>query len=96
MKAAGHGKLITIEIDEERAKRAQANFEKAGLADVVEVRVGDARMLTGEIEGPVDFLFIDCNYSNYATCFQGIERQFAPDAVVVADDVGIGADGMKG
>jgi predicted O-methyltransferase YrrM len=95
LKAAGKGKLITIEIDEERAKQAKANFEKAGLADVVEVRIGDARKLAGEIEGPVDFLFIDCNYSNYAPCFQGIEEQLAPGAVVVADNVGIGAAGMK-
>jgi predicted O-methyltransferase YrrM len=95
LKAAGRGKLITIEIDHERAKTAKANFEKAGLADVVEVRVGDARKLAGEVEGPVDFVFIDCNYSNYHPCFQGIEEQLAPGAVVVADNVGIGAAGMK-
>jgi predicted O-methyltransferase YrrM len=95
LKAAGHGKLITIEIDEDRVKQARANFEKAGLADVVEVRQGDARELAGKVEGPVDFLFIDCNYSNYHPCFQAIEKQLAPGAVVVADNVGIGASGMK-
>ena len=64
LKAAGQGKLITIEIDADRVKQARVNFEKAGLADVVEVRQGDARELAGKVEGPVDFLFIDCNYSN--------------------------------
>lgn len=95
LKSAGRGRLITIEIDPGRAKQAQANFEKAGLADVVEVRVGDARKLTSKIEGPVDFLFIDCNYSNYYPCLRGIEERLAPRAVVVADNVGIGAAGMK-
>ena len=95
LKASGQGKLITIEIDEDRVKQARANFEKAGLADVVEVRVGDARELVGKIKDPVDFLFIDCNYSNYHPCFQGAEKQLAPGAVVVADNVGIGASGMK-
>ena len=95
LKAAGQGKLITIEIDEERAKTAKAHFEKAGLVDVVEVRVGDARELVTKIEGPVDFLFIDCNYSNYHPCLVGIEKQLAPGAVVVADNVGIGASGMQ-
>jgi len=95
LKAAGRGKLITIEIDEDRAKQAKANFEKAGLADVIEVRVGDARQLTSEIKGPVDFLFIDCNFSNYGPCFRGIEKQLAPGAVIVADNVGVGAAAMK-
>lgn len=95
LKAAGRGKLITLEIDEDRVKTARANFEKAGLADVVEVRLGDARKLAGQIEEPVDFLFIDCNYSNYHPCFQAIEKRLAPGAVVAADNVGIGAAGMK-
>ena len=77
------------------AAGARANFEKAGLADVVEVRLGDARQLVGKVKDPVDFLFIDCNYSNYHPCFQGVEKQLAPGAVVVADNVGIGASGMK-
>ena len=95
LKAAGHGKLITIEIDEDRAKQAQANFDRAGLADVVEVRVGDARKLVGEIKQPVDFLFIDCNFSNYGPCFAGVEDRLDPGAVVVADNVGVGALAMK-
>jgi len=95
LKAAGSGRLITIEIDEDRAARARANFAKAGLADVVEVRVADARQMTGKIEGPVDFLFIDCNYSNYYPCLRGVEERLAPGAVVVADNVGMGASGMK-
>ncbi len=95
LKAAGRGQLITIEIDEDRAKHAQANFEKAGLADVVEVRVGDARKLVREIKSVVDFLFIDCNFSNYGPCFVGIEDKLEAGAVVVADNVGVGASSMK-
>ncbi len=95
LKAAGKGKLITIEIDPGRVKQAKANFDKAGLSDVVEVRTGDARKLCSEIRQTVDFLFIDCNFSNYHPCFTGIEGNLAPDAVVVADNVGIGASSMK-
>ncbi len=95
LKAAGRGKLITIEIDEDRAKQAQANIARAGLVDVVQMRVGDARKLVGEIEEPVDFLFIDCNFSNYGPCFAGVEDRLEPGAVVVADNVGVGALAMK-
>ncbi|MEK6234671.1 MAG: class I SAM-dependent methyltransferase [Planctomycetales bacterium] len=94
LKALGAGKLITIEIDPDRAAEARKNFEKAGLADFVEVMTGDAREAVKKIKGPVDFLFIDCNYGNYHPCFVGIENQLADGATIAADNVGIGAAGM--
>ena len=43
----------------------------------------------------MDFLFIDCNYSNYQPCLAGIEDRLTDGAVIVADNVGMGAYGMK-
>jgi len=94
LQAAGQGKLVTIEIDPQRAREAEANFKRAGLAKIVEVRVGDARELVKEIKGPVDFLFIDCNFANYYPCFVGIEDKLADGALVVADNVGVGETTM--
>jgi len=94
LKSAGRGKLITIEIDPQVAKKAEANFRKAGLSDLVTVRVGDARKLVKEIKGPIDFAFIDCNAPNYLPCFQGLEKNLAPGATVVADNAGISARQM--
>ncbi len=91
LKAAGKGKLITIEINPTIAKRAEANFHKAGLAQFVAVKVGDARKLVKEIEGPIDFAFIDCNAPNYLPVFKGMEKNLAPGATVVADNVGVSA-----
>ena len=95
LKAAGRGKLITIEISPQRAREAEANFRKAGLEEYVTVKVGDARKVVKEIEGPVDFVFIDCGYSNYHPCLMGIQNKLSGGAVVVADNVGIGARGME-
>jgi predicted O-methyltransferase YrrM len=95
LKTAGSGKLITIEIDARRAAEARANFEKAGLADFVEVQVGDAREVVRRVKGPIDFVHIDCNYSNYLPCFVGVESKLRDGAVVVADNAGIGAGGMS-
>ena len=95
LKRAGTGRLITIEIDPRVAAEAKENFERAGLDDVVEVRVGDARRLSGEIKGPIDFAFIDCNFGNYMPCFLAMEKSLADGATVVADNVGIGATTMK-
>jgi predicted O-methyltransferase YrrM len=44
--------------------------------------------------GPIDFLFLDCNFENYYPCFLAVESRLANEALVVADNVGVGADEM--
>ncbi len=95
LKAAGQGKLVTMEIDPARAREAEGYLEKAGLMDIVQVQVGDARELVKTIKGKVDFLFLDCGYQNYHPCFRELEKKLREGAVVIADNVGIGAGGMK-
>jgi len=95
LKRAGKGRLVTIEINPDLAKQAERNFGRAGLAEFVEVRVGDATKVTKEIEGPVDFAFIDCGYGNYHPILVNLEGKLRPGATVVADNVGIGERGMK-
>jgi len=91
LKAAGKGKLITIEIVPEIAKKAEENLRKAGLAEFVTVKVGDATKLVKEIKGPIGFVFIDCNAPNYVPCLKGLEKNLTPGATVVADNVGVSA-----
>jgi len=94
LKAADRGRLVTIEISSDRAKEAEANFRRAGLEKYVTIKVGDARKVVGQIEGPIDFLFVDCGYANYHPILVKMEQKLRPGAVVVADNVGIGARGM--
>ena len=94
LKAAGRGRLVTVEISPDRAKEAEANFRRAGLEKYVTVKVGDARKVVDKIEGPIDFLFVDCGYANYHPILVKVEKKLRPGAVVVADNVGIGARGM--
>ena len=94
LKAAGRGRLVTVEISPDRAKEAEANFRRAGLGEYVTVKVGDARKVVDQIEGPIDFLFVDCGYANYHPILVKVEKKLRPGAVVVADNVGIGARGM--
>lgn len=94
LKAADKGRIITVEIDPDRARDAQENFVRAGVADLIDSRVGDAREVLKTIRGQVDFVLLDNSYSNYFPCFQAIEAQLVDRAIVVADNVGIGADAM--
>ena len=62
------GKLITIEIDEDRYNEALSNFKAAGLSDFIDARLADAHDLVKELKGPFDFVFCDADkgwYINY-------------------------------
>jgi predicted O-methyltransferase YrrM len=62
------GKLITIEIDKGRHKKALANFREAGLSEYIDARLADAHGLVEELKGPFDFVFSDADkdwYKNY-------------------------------
>lgn len=62
------GRLITIEIDEERHREALKNFSESGLMPYIDARLGDAHELVKELEGPFDFVFCDADkewYKNY-------------------------------
>jgi len=94
LKAAGGGKLITLEIVPELSREAEAHIREAALEEFVTFKVGDARKLVKELEGPIDFVFIDCLPPNYHACFLGLEDRLRNGAVVVADNAGYGARGM--
>ena len=62
------GKLITIEIDEDRHRRALANFREAGLSEYIDARLADAHELVQQLKGHFDFVFSDADkdwYKNY-------------------------------
>ncbi|MFO7867296.1 MAG: class I SAM-dependent methyltransferase [Candidatus Aminicenantes bacterium] len=62
------GKLITIEINEQRHRQALKNFKAAGLAEYIDARLGDAHEIVPALEGPFDFVFSDADkdwYKNY-------------------------------
>ncbi|MEU4658608.1 class I SAM-dependent methyltransferase [Streptomyces sp. NPDC023723] len=55
----GGGTVIGSEIVPEKAATARRNLTEAGLADIVDLRVGDARETLRDLGGPVDFALID-------------------------------------
>lgn len=81
------GKVITCEIDEAKTAEARSNFEKAGLADTIEILAGDARSTLREQEGPVDLLFIDGESGQYETYFDVVYKRLEISSLVIADNV---------
>lgn len=67
------GKLITIEINEQRYNEALANFKEAGLSEFIDARLADAHELVPELEGPFDFVFSDADKNWYKNYFMAVD-----------------------
>ena len=85
------GRLVTLEIDPEHAKVALGNLRGAGLADLVEIRLGRALdtlpRLAAEGSDPFDLVFIDADKPAYADYLAWALRLSRPGTLVVADNV---------
>ena len=62
------GMLFTMEVDEDRARQARANFARAGLGDRVSVIVGDAQRMLAKVSGPFDLIFQDGDKNSTGRC----------------------------
>ena len=85
------GRLITLEASPEYAEVARGSIERAGLGDVVELRVGAALdtlpLLEAEGAGPFDLTFIDADKVNTPSYFAWALEHSRPGALIVADNV---------
>jgi len=84
------GTLISLEIDEHHADVARNNVERAGLSDIVEVRVGDAHGLLEAMiqddEGPFDVIFIDADKEGYPDYLEASMRLVRPGSLILGDN----------
>ncbi|MFJ7197630.1 MULTISPECIES: O-methyltransferase [unclassified Streptomyces] len=85
------GKVVTLEADPAYAEVARANIERAGLADVVEIRVGRALDTLPELAaqgyGPFDVVFIDADKPSNPDYLAWSLKLTRPGSLIVADNV---------
>ncbi|KWH00052.1 O-methyltransferase [Burkholderia cepacia] len=83
----GGGSLITSEFEPSKVARARANLTAAGLADLVEIREGDAlRTLAADLPDSVDLLLLDGAKGLYPEILALVEPHLEAGAFVVADN----------
>jgi predicted O-methyltransferase YrrM len=82
----GGGQLIGSELEPTKVARARANLDAAGLADLVEIREGDALETLRDVGGAVDVLLIDGAFSLYLPVLRLIEPRLAPGAAVLGEN----------
>ncbi|HLY56351.1 MAG TPA: class I SAM-dependent methyltransferase [Stellaceae bacterium] len=81
------GRVVTTELSAKKIAHARAMAEKAGLAEYIDYREGDARATIAALPGPFDFVLVDLWKDLYIPCFDLFHPKLAPGAIVVADNM---------
>ena len=83
----GGGKLIGTELEPNKLAHARANLEAAGLADLVEIREGDAlETLARDLPDTVDLLLLDGHKPLYSKILALVAPRLRAGSYVVADN----------
>jgi predicted O-methyltransferase YrrM len=85
------GRVVTLEAVARHAEVARANFKRAGLADVIDLRLGKALdtlpRLAAEKPDPFDFIFIDADKENIPDYFTWSLKLARPGSMIIVDNV---------
>jgi predicted O-methyltransferase YrrM len=91
----GDGRVITTEFVPEKAERAKKNLAAAGLANWVDIRIGDAReTLSAGLGTKVDMLFLDGAKGLYLPVLKLLEPRLRKGAIIASDNTD--QDRLKG
>jgi predicted O-methyltransferase YrrM len=81
------GRVITLELDPDRARQARGYFERADVAGRIELVEGDALETIPALEGPFDFLFVDAAKGEYSRYIELAEPKLSARALLVIDNL---------
>jgi predicted O-methyltransferase YrrM len=81
------GRVVTLEVDPDRAAQARAYLQRADVADRVELVEGDALETIGRLEGPFDLLFVDAAKGEYPRYIELAEPKLSERALLVVDNL---------
>ena len=83
------GRLVCFDVSEEFTAIARRYWERAGLADRIELRLGPAAELLTTLpdEPHLDLAFIDADKTGYPTYWEALVPRMRPGGVIVVDNV---------
>ncbi len=83
----GGGRLVTCEFEPTKVARARSNIEAGGMADLVEIREGDAlETLARHLPPAIDLVLLDGAKGLYPAILALLEPNLRPGALVLADN----------
>ena len=81
------GRLTTVELHDYKSAYAREMAERAGLADHMDFRVGDAVAMIADLPHGVDFVLVDLWKDLYLPCLEAFYPKLNPGAIIVADNI---------
>ena len=87
----GGGHMISLEADPKHADVARSNMERAGLAGIVDIRVGKAidtlPKVHADEKGPFDLVFIDADKPSIPQYYEWALKLTRPGSLIAIDNV---------
>ena len=80
------GKVVTLELDPERAQVARRHFAESRYGDRIELRLGPALESVADLPGPFDLVFIDADKPSYPAYFEAALERLADRGLIVVDN----------
>jgi len=81
------GRVTTLELDPDRAARAQQFFDQSPVGERIELIVGPALQTVEGLSGPFDLVWIDALKSEYPAYYDAVMPKLAERGVIVADNL---------
>jgi len=83
------GRLLCFDVSEEWTAIGRRYWEKAGVADRIELHIGPAAPALAALpeDPPLDFAFIDADKAGYPVYWEEIVRRLRPGGLVAVDNV---------
>ncbi|AKH44000.1 putative O-methyltransferase YrrM [Altererythrobacter atlanticus] len=80
-------KLVSVDVDAAKQDYARNMMQRAGLADHVEFRCGDALDIIAQDQGKWDFVLLDIWKNLYLPCFDAVYPKLAEEGILVSDNM---------
>ena len=86
------GRVVTLELDPDRAGQARESFARAGASDRIELVEGNALETIPGLTGPFDLLFVDAAKGEYRRYIELAEPLLSESALLVVDNLLMGGE----
>jgi len=83
----GGGRVYGSELEPGKCEAARKSLAEAGLADGVEIRLGDARETLRDVAPPIDLVLLDGWKELYLPMLELVTPMLRPGSVVLADNI---------
>lgn len=81
------GRLITIEMNDELEPLVRKYFARAGLSEVIDMRIGNALEIIPGLDGPFDLVFMDADKRQYTGYYNLVIDKVVRGGWIIADNI---------